>query len=136
MRDRDRFLADIVAQCPQQRHTLGRSERQVETVDRLGDERPPRDPVGGDPVIEPPASDIGISKSTIKRRTIQSHQCTDRGLVTGHQPGRHPGVALGVVLPQSAAGGLAIHRRRLSTGRGVVVIVHAPPRQPRDRQHV
>ena len=129
------LLSHVIGQRPQQRHTLGRGEHQVETVHPVGPERPPRLPVGGHPVIEPPRRDLGVSKPAVERGTVQAGGLTDHGLVPDDDPGRDPGVAFGVVLAQAAAGGLAVHRRLPGRIGGVVVVADAPARQPRDRQH-
>jgi hypothetical protein len=122
------LFADIVGQGAQQRHAFGGGERQVEAVHGARGEYPPAGPVSGDPVIEPPARHGGVSKSTMQLGSIQPGQLAHGRGIPGHHPGRHPGIAFAVVLPQPAARGLAIHRRGLGLIGGVVVIVDAPPR--------
>ena len=98
-------------------------------------ERASARPVGGDPVIKPPSRHRSVHKPTLHCTVVEPGPLPHRSGIPDHHPGRHTGIAFAVVLPQSAAGSLAIHRRGLSLGRGVVVVVDAPSRQPGNRQH-
>ncbi|CPY27262.1 Uncharacterised protein [Mycobacteroides abscessus] len=129
------LFGHVVGQRPQQRHTLGRGEHQVETVHTVGPERPSGLPVGRHAVVEPACRYLGVSKPAVERGAVEPGGLTDGGLVADHDPGRDPGVAFGVVLAQAAAGGLTVHRGLPGLIGGVVVVADAPATQPRDRQH-
>jgi hypothetical protein len=92
------LFADVVGQGTQQRHALGSGERQIETMHRARGVYPSARRVGGDPVIEPAGRHLSVSKPAMQRACIQPGQLTHRCGVPGHDPGRYPGVAFGVVL--------------------------------------
>ena len=123
-----RFVGDVVGQCPQQRLAFGCCEGQIEPVHAAPGEAAPGGTVGCDPVIKPARRYGRIGRSPVRGAPIQADQLDSTGGVAGDQPGRLPGVALGVVLPQSPVGAVAIPAGLCSLVGGVVVIVDAPPR--------
>ena len=134
MRVGDGFVRHVIAaHRPDQRHTLGRAERQIEAVHTALTERAPARPVGRDPVIQPARHHLRIGLPAGALHITQPDQLRGRVGVAGAQPHRGAGVAFGVVLPQTAIGALGILGGLPGGAGGVVVVVDRPPRQLRDR---
>ena len=81
----------ISAQCPNQRHTLGRAERQIEPVHTTQPESPPLRTVGSDAVVEPAGHQLGIGLTPHPLGVGEAHQRGDGVGVAGQQPCRGAG---------------------------------------------
>jgi hypothetical protein len=136
VRSGQHLFRDRIREGPDQGDTLGGGEGQVEPVHTRGGERPTLLTVGCDAVVQPGRGHSGVPRTAGKRRLVQPAQSGNGRLVAGDQPGRDPGVGLGIVFAQTTIGGLTVQPRLLGGGGGVVVVADAPPRQPRNRQHL
>ena len=91
--------------------------------------------IRGDTVVEPPRHQLRISVSPNALDVGQADQLGDGVGVSGQQPYRGSGFALGVVLPQPAARPREILGGVLGGLGGVDVVVDRPPLELGDRQH-
>jgi hypothetical protein len=129
------LLAYVIGQRAQQRHTLRRGERQIETVHTVLGEHPPAGTRRRAALIQPDPGRLGVDLTTIQRSTAESCCRSDPLGVADHQPGRCAGVTFRVILPQTTIGALPIHRRLLGLVCGVVVVGDAEALESRNRQH-
>jgi hypothetical protein len=90
MRSLHDFFPDVVSQCPQQRHALGRGEGEIEPVHTALGEAASGLSVGCDPVIEPALRYLRIVCTPVSGAPIQADQLHGTAGVAGNQP-RLPG---------------------------------------------
>jgi hypothetical protein len=91
------LLGHLVGQGPDQGDALGGGEGQIESVHALGGECPPPLTVGGDAVVQPGRRHLRVDGTASQGAVVQAAQSGDDRLVAGDQPGRGPGVGLGIV---------------------------------------
>jgi hypothetical protein len=125
----------IGAQCPDERHTLGCAERQVEPVHAALPEGAPLRTDGSDAVVEPAGHQFRISLSAGALHIGQAHQSADGVGVAGQQPCGGAGFMFGVVLPQPPTRARQITAGGRGGMGGVYVVADRPPLQLGDRQH-
>ena len=135
VRCRHRLVDHVAAERAHQRHRFRGAERQVETVHTALAVGPSALPRGRHTGVQPARHDVGIGVPTGPLRVGQPHQIRDRPGVPGARPHRGPGVAFGVILRQPTTGRLGVLGGLADRAGGVVVVVHRPQRQLRDRQH-
>ena len=101
---RDRLGHHIIrSQGPDKRDALGCAERQIEPVHTALTERAPMRAVWANAVIEPASDEVSVGVTAGALSIGEADQRRDAVGVAGQQPYRGAGLALGVLLPQSAA---------------------------------